>query len=373
MIDPRMTRLAKVLVEYSTELKPGEKVLIESIDIPDNMTAELIRVAREAGAEPLVTIKRNAVMRALLSHGSETQLQIIADVEAHRMKEMDAYIGARGSRNIAEMSDVPDSKMKDYQRIWWKPVHGEIRVRNTKWVVLRYPSDSMAQSADMSTEAFEDFYFDVCTMDYARMAKAMQPLRELMEKTDRVRIVGPGTELTFSTKGIPAVACDGKLNIPDGEVFTAPVRDSANGMVQFNTPTIYQGVTHENVRLAFKDGKVVEATSTNTGGLNKVLDSDEGARYVGEFALGFNPYITRAMKDILFDEKIAGSFHFTPGSAYEDEADNGNRSQIHWDMVCLQEASAGGGEIYFDDRLIRKDGLFVLDELKPLNPENLKS
>jgi len=372
MIDPRLTTLAQVLVEYSTDLKAGEKVLIEATDIPETMTVELIRVAREAGAEPLVTIKSNEVMRSLLMNGSETQLQLIADVEAHRMKEVDAYIGVRGSFNISELSDVPDEKMKLYQKIWWKPVHVEIRVRQTKWVVLRYPHQSMAQSAGMSTAAFEDFYFDVCTMDYRRMGGAMQPLRDLMEKTDQVRIVGPGTELTFSIKGIPAVACDGKLNIPDGEVFTAPVRDSANGTVQFNAPTIYQGATHQNVRLEFKDGKIIKATSSNTDGLNKMLDSDEGARYIGEFALGFNPYITKAMKDILFDEKIAGSFHFTPGSAYEDEADNGNRSQIHWDLVCLQEASAGGGEIWFDDRLIRKDGLFVTDDLKALNPEDLK-
>ena len=373
MIDPRMTRLAKLLIEYSTALKPGEKILIEAIDIPDPMTAELIRLARAAGADPLVSIKHNAVTRALLTHASETQLQLIADVECHRMKEMNAYIGMRGSHNISELSDVPDEKMKDYQRLWWKPVHVEIRVRKTRWVVLRWPTASMAQSANMSTDAFEDFYFNVCTMDYAKMSQAMKPLKDHMEKTDRVRIVGPGTELIFSIKGIPAVGCDGKLNVPDGEVFTAPVRDSVNGTIAYNAPTIYNGVTHENVRLTFKHGKITEANSSNTETLNKVFDSDEGARYIGEFAIGFNPYITKPMKDILFDEKIAGSFHFTPGGAYEDEADNGNRSQVHWDLVCMQNKASGGGEIYFDDRLIRKDGLFVVDELKGLNPENLKS
>ena len=372
MIDPRISSLAHLLIDYSTELKPGDKVLIEAIDVPDNVTNELIRVARKAGADPLVSIKHNQVLRTLLIHGSESQLRQIAEVEALRMKGMTAYIGLRGSDNIAELSDVPDEKIKLYQSLWWRPVHGEIRVRKTRWVVLRYPSPSMAQSADMSTEAFEDFYFNVCTMDYAKMSKAMQPLRERMEATDRVQIIGPQTELTFSIKDIPAVACDGKLNIPDGEVFTAPVRDSVNGTVQFNTPTIYQGVTYENVRLEFKDGKIVKATSNNSQGLNKVLDSDEGARYVGEFAIGFNPYITKPMKDILFDEKIAGSFHFTPGAAYEDDADNGNRSQIHWDMVCLQDTAAGGGEIWFDDQLIRQAGQFVVDDLKPLNPENLK-
>jgi len=372
MIDPRMTRLAEVLIGYSIELKPGEKILIEAIDVPPEITCELIRVVRNAGAEPLVTLKNNRVLRSLLTHGSEEQIKLTAEIEAARMKRVQAYIGLRGSLNVSELSDVPEDKMKAYQSLWWRPVHGEIRVRQTRWVVLRYPSEPMAQQAKMSTEAFEDFYFDVCTMDYRKMGKAMRPLQKRMEAADKVKLVGPGTELSFSIKGIPAVTCDGKLNIPDGEVFSAPVRDSVNGVIQFNAPTIYQGVPHDHIRLEFKDGKVIDATSNDTKHLNTVLDMDEGARYVGEFALGVNPYITRPMLDILFDEKIAGSFHFTPGSAYEDEADNGNRSQIHWDMVCLQTADAGGGEIHFDDELIRKDGLFVPDDLTPLNPENLK-
>lgn len=372
MIDPRMTRLADVLINYSTQMKPGENILIEAIDAPSEMVVELVKMAHQAGARPIVTIKQNAVLRALYNAGSEAQMQLIAEVESVRMKQVQAYIGLRGSHNIAELSDVPDDKMKLYQKLWWNPVHSEIRVRQTRWVVLRYPLPSMAQAARMSTEAFEEFYFNVCTMDYKKMSQAMQPLAELMEKTDRVKIVGPGTELTFSIKGIPAVPCDGKLNIPDGEVFTAPVRDSVNGTITHNATTLYQGVVHNNIRLTFKEGKVVEATSSNPEHLNKVLDSDEGARYVGEFAIGFNPYITDPMLDILFDEKIAGSFHFTPGAAYEDEADNGNRSTVHWDMVSIQTPQYGGGEIHFDDQLIRKDGQFVVDALKPLNPENLK-
>jgi aminopeptidase len=237
-------------------------------------------------------------------------------------------------------------------------------------VILRWPSPNMAQQAQMSTEAFEDFYFDVCTLDYARMSRAMQPLRELMEATDKVRLVAPGTDLTFSIRGIPAVACDGHQNIPDGEVFTAPRRTSAQGTIAFNSPTIYEGTTHENVRLTFREGRIVEATSSNPGHLDAVLGTDEGARYLGEFAIGFNPHVTKPMKDILFDEKIAGSIHLTPGACYDD-ASNGNKSRIHWDLVLRMTADVGGGEIYFDDRLIRKDGLFVVPELLPLNPENL--
>jgi aminopeptidase len=371
MIDPRLTKLADTLIGYSTEMKSGEKVLIEAIDIPEEMVCELIRVARGAGADPLVTIKNNRVQRALLNYSSQAQFDLIADTEALRMSKVDAYIGLRGNPNIAELSDVPESGHKMYQETIWRRVHQEIRVPKTRWVVLRWPTSSMAQQANMSTEGFENFYFDVCTMDYARMSRAMQPLAKRMAAADQVKIVGPGTELAFSIKGITAIPCDGKLNIPDGEVFTAPVRDSINGALQYNARTIYQGVVHDNVRFEFSEGKIVKASSTNTEHLNKVLDSDEGGRYVGEFALGFNPYITEPMLDILFDEKIAGSFHFTPGQAYE-EADNGNRSSIHWDIVCLQDAAHGGGEIYLDGELIRKDGLFVVDDLKGLNPERLK-
>ncbi|TGU85018.1 aminopeptidase, partial [Mesorhizobium sp. M00.F.Ca.ET.186.01.1.1] len=164
-------------------------------------------------------------------------------------------------------------------------------------------------------------------------------------------------------KGIPAIKCAGEANIPDGEVFTAPVRDSVNGTISYNTPSPYQGFTYDNIKLTFKDGKIIEATANDTTKINEVFDTDEGARYVGEFAIGVNPYIQNPMKDILFDEKIDGSFHFTPGQAYDD-AFNGNKSSIHWDLVMIQRPEWGGGEIWFDDRLIRKDGRFVVPELE---------
>jgi aminopeptidase len=225
--------------------------------------------------------------------------------------------------------------------------------------------------AGTSTEAFEDFYFDVCNLDYARMAEAMDPLQELMNKTDRVRITGPGTDISFSIKDIGSVKCCGRRNIPDGELYTAPVRDSVNGVISYNTPSINGGVTYENIRFVFKDGKIVEATANHTDRINTVLDADEGARYIGEFSFGFNPYIQHPMKDTLFDEKIDGSLHFTPGQAYK-AANNGNVSSVHWDLVLIQRPEYGGGEIWFDDVLIRKDGRFVLPELEVLNPENLK-
>ncbi len=369
MTDPRHAQLAETLVRYSTALKPGDTVLIEAIDVPHEFTRTLIATTAEAGARPLATLKSQEVWRALMLAGSEEQMGLIGSAEAHRMERVDAYIGVRGSANVAEWSDVPEEKMRLYNRLYWEPVHLGIRLKK-RWTVLRWPNASMAQLAGMSTAAFEEFYFRVCNLDYARMSAAMKPLATLMERTDRVRLVAPDTELAFSIRGIPAVPCDGRANIPDGEVFTAPVRESVEGTIRFNTPTIYQGVAHDDVRLTFERGRIIAASSTDTAHLTRVLDTDPGARYVGEFSLAFHPHITRPMRDILFDEKIAGSIHFTPGNAY-GEADNGNRSGIHWDLVLRMDPASGGGEVWFDDRLIRKDGRFVLDELAGLNPEEL--
>src|SRR6266404_6916108 len=364
MHDARFDKLAKLLVEYSTRLKRNEKVLIEAFDVPDEMAIALIRAARKAGAIPFVQVQRAQISRELALGASDRQLNLAAKHELTRMKKMDAYIAVRGSNNITELSDVP---MKQMQLIMKKmrPVQDQ-RVKKTKWVVLRWPTSSMAQLAAMSTEAFEDFYFEVCTLDYRKLQPGMKALKALMEKTDRVEIKGPGTDLRFSVNGIPAVICGGDRNIPDGEVFTCPIKNSVEGQVTFNAPSIYQGIGFDGIRLEFREGKIVDATSNQPEKLNKILDSDPGARYIGEFSLGFNPHVLQPMRDILFDEKIAGSFHFTPGQAYE-EADNGNRSQVHWDMVCIQRPDYGGGEIYFDDKLIRRDGEFLPKRLRSLN------
>jgi len=369
MHDPRFDKLAQLLVEYSTALKRNETVLIESFDVPDEMTIALVRAARKAGAIPFTQIQRARVSRELALNATERQLNLTAIHELARMKKMDAYIGLRGSHNITELSDVSPEQMKLLAKKM-RPVQDQ-RVKKTKWVVLRWPTASMAQQAGMSTEAFEDFYFDVCTLDYRRLQPGMKALKALMEKTDQVAIKGPGTDLRFSIKEIGAVTCGGDRNIPDGEVFSCPIKDSVEGHVTFNAPTIYQSIGFDGIRLDFREGKIVEAASNQTEKLNKILDSDPGARYIGEFSLGFNPYILHPMRDILFDEKIAGSFHFTPGQAYED-ADNGNRSQVHWDMVSIQRPDYGGGEVYFDGKLIRRDGEFVPKDLRSLNRGNFK-
>ncbi|MBA3830681.1 MAG: aminopeptidase [Chthoniobacterales bacterium] len=369
MQDDRFDQLASLLVHYSTDLQRDEKVLIESFDAPEEMTIALIRAARKAGAVPFSQIQRARVSRELALGANEKQLGLAATHELARMKKMDAYIAVRGSHNISELADVPIDRLKLVAKKM-RAVQDQ-RVQKTKWVVLRWPTPAMAQLAGMSTEAFEDFFFKVCTLDYRKLQPGMKALKALMEKTDKVQVKGPETDLRFSIKGISAIICGGDRNIPDGEVFSCPVKNSVQGHVTFNVPSIYQSTGFDNIRLDFRDGKIVEATSNQTKKLNEVLDSDAGARYIGEFSLGCNPYIREPMRDILFDEKIAGSFHFTPGQAYQ-EADNGNRSQVHWDMVCIQRKEYGGGAVYFDDELIRRDGEFLPKQLRSLNWKNFK-
>jgi aminopeptidase len=364
MQDARFDKLASLLVDYSTDLKRDEKVLIESFDAPDEMTIALVRATRKAKAIPFVQLQRARVTRELALEIDPRALDLTAAYELARMKKMNAYIAVRGSNNISELADVPIDKMKLVAKKL-RPLQDQ-RVQKTKWVVLRWPTPAMAQLAGMSTEAFEDFFFKVCTLDYRKLQPGMKALKALMEKTDQVQIKGPGTDLRFSIKGISAIICGGDRNIPDGEVFSCPVKNSVQGHVTFNAPSIYQSTAFDNIRLEFRDGKIVDATSNQTQKLNAVLDSDAGARYIGEFSLGCNPYIMQPMRDILFDEKIAGSFHFTPGQAYQ-EADNGNRSQVHWDMVSIQRKDYGGGEIYFDGQLVRRDGEFLPAQLRSLN------
>ena len=371
-MDSRNALLAKNLVNHSCSLKTGEKILIEvkGLDgIP--LLNEIIKEVYAVGGLPFVEIYTESIERQLLMGATEEQMKYLADMHSKRMGDMDAYIAVRCPSNVNELSDVPEDKHKLYSTIYSKEVHLNNRLTKTKWVVLRYPNTSMSQLSGKSTESFAEFYYNVCNLDYKKMDKAMEPLKKLMEKTDKVTIKGPGTDLTFSIKDIPVVTCAGSNNIPDGEVFTAPVKNSINGILSYNTPSDYQGYTFNNVILEFKDGKIIKSTSNNTDKLNSIFDTDEGARYIGEFSIAVNPFILEPMNDILFDEKIMGSFHLTPGNSYK-EAFNGNISSIHWDLVCIQRSEYVGGEIYFDDVLIRKDGIFVLDELKSLNAENLK-
>ncbi len=369
-MDNRITILAQNLVGYSCSVQKGEKVLVSyEGDTTKPLVKQIIKEIYRKGAFPYVEIRDSSVLREVMLGAEEDQIEFMKEYQLKQMEGMDAFIAIRAGDNSAELSDVPSEKLNLYSKVL-RPVQ-DYRVNNTKWVVLRYPNNSMAQLANTSVETFEDFYFDVCNLDYGKMSVAMDSLVAFMNKTDKVRLTGPGTDLTFSIRDIPAIKCSGERNIPDGEVYTAPVRDSMNGRISYNTASEEQGFTYENIVFDIKDGKIIDATANDTKRINELLDTDESARYFGEFAIGVNPYILHPMKDTLFDEKICGSFHLTPGASYED-AFNGNKSAVHWDLVMIQREDYGGGEMYFDDVLIRKDGLFVIDELICLNPENLK-
>ncbi|MCB2229203.1 aminopeptidase [bacterium] len=374
MKDKRNEVLARQLLDYSVGLKKGEVLYLE---IKGKETLELgkqiIRLASERGATTFWYYNDESLLRQFTRSATDDQFKSLASLHLPLMQRADAYIGLRGSDNPFDMADIDQSQIDKQNSLFYKPVHLEERVKRTRWVVLRFPNNAMAQLAETSQEAFEDFYYDVCCADYAKMSKAQDRLFALMDATDKVEIKAPGTDLSFSIKGISCVKCDGKRNIPDGEVYTAPVRDSINGTITYNCPSLYQGTLYNNISFTFENGKIVKATcSGDDSKLNKILDTDDGARYVGEFAIGVNPFILHPMRDTLFDEKIAGSFHFTPGQCY-DEAPNGNQSSIHWDLVLIQRPDYGGGEIWFDGTLIRKDGVFTDAQLeKDFSKENLR-
>jgi len=365
MLDPRNDKLADILVNYSCSVKRGDVVFISMRGIPSmELGKAIIRKTTEAGGVPYWHYNDDSLFRQFLLRNDEEQIKKYASIHLPIVKKTDCYISVAGTGNPFDLSDIPSEKMELYKRLFYRPVLADQIIKKARWVAMRFPNDAMAQLAQQPQEVFEKFFYDVCCINYKKMSEAMNPLVKLLKKTDRVHIKGPGTDLTFSIKGIDVVKCDGHRNIPDGEVYTAPVRNSVNGHITYNTPSLYEGTVYEGIRFEFKNGKIIKASSSsNEKKLNKILDTDSGARYVGEFAIGVNPMIKEPMKDTLFDEKIDGSFHFTPGRCY-DMAPNGNKSAIHWDLVVIQRKDYGGGEIWFDDCLIRKNGQFVVSELK---------
>ncbi len=367
MKDLRLQALAKNLLEHSLRIKPGERLMISGPAAAKPLIQALIELAYEKELLPFVRLYDEEVTRWVAQRSTEERQKIETGWDVQALSDIDAYISVTAEENDAEFSAVSPGIMQMRSRV--RKPWSDIVTNRKKWVLLGWPTVGQAQKARMPYSEFCDFILDVSCVDYAEMGRRMRPLCALMSRTDRVHIIGPGTDLSFSIKGIPNVPCAGENNIPDGEVFTAPVKDSVEGTLAYNTPCPYHGKVYNKVSLEFSKGRIVRAAAEqDSEALNAIFDTDEGARGIGEFALGVNPRITRAFGNILFDEKIAGSFHFTPGNAYENEADNGNRSAIHWDMVCIQTPGFGGGEIRFDSVLIRKDGLFVPEELKPLNP-----
>ena len=362
MQHPNDIAFAKKICHYSIELKPGEKVWVELIGLNGiGLVQALVKEIRAMGGEPFVKLMDPVIKRTLLDTGNKAfwQTQCKLDGEA-LMEEMDAFIGIRASENGFESCDIDQKKLEAYNSHYLKPVHLEKRVKGTKWVIMRYPSAAFAMNARMSTEAFEQFYYDACLFDYEKLSASIEPLEALLRKTDRIRLKGEGTDISFSVKGQNWIPCVGKRNLPDGELFSAPILDSINGTISY-APSLYDGKPFDFVKLVVKEGVVVDYDSSNNKALSEILETDAGAKRFGEFSFGLNTRIKEPMWDILFDEKIYGSNHLTLGQDY-DEASNGNSSTIHWDLVNI------GSDVYCDDVLVRKGRLFVLDQLKALNP-----
>lgn len=369
MIDKRLIMLAKKLVNYSCNVKSGEKVWVEYSDASEDFICEIIKEIFRCGAYPIVKNSNRKLKSVMLNNATKQYYNFLTKHDCALMQECDAVILVSGENNAFEFANVAEDKNDLYDLFYVKPVHLDIRI-NKKWVLLRFPTPGFAQNAKMNTYEFEDYFFNVCNLDYAKLSFAMDNLKTLMEKTDKVKIISKDTNLTFSIKNMKAVKCCGECNIPDGELYTAPVKNSVNGKICFNIPSLNNGTVFRNIMLEFENGKIVNCDCNEKQKLENILNTDEGSRYLGEFAFGLNPYVNKPILDILFDEKMCGSVHFAIGNSYDD-APNGNKSAIHWDLISNHKTEFGGGEIYFDDVLIRKNGKFILPELFALNEENL--
>lgn len=367
-------KFARLICEQSLAIQPGEKVLIEITGMEDGLAAALIRAVYKAGGLPFYNQLRDSLQSVWISGAGAEAMEMQAAWDMRRMEEMGVYIGLRISDNPFDMSAVPQEKSQLYRTCYERPVHFETRLPHTRWLVTCLPNASMAQAAGMATEELERFYYRCCCIDYDRFARRMEPLAKRMAQTDQVRITGADVDLHFSIKDVGVCVCRGNRNIPAGEVFTAPVRESVEGFIRYNTPSMYNGQLYSGICLEFSRGRI-EKVSCRQGSqtdLEEIFQIDGGARYIGEFALGTNPFVDRIMGNILFDEKAACSFHFTPGNSYQS-CGNGNVSKIHWDLIYRMQPAFGGGEIWFDNVLIQKDGLYLLEDLQPLNPENLRA
>jgi aminopeptidase len=372
MKDRRLDRLAEIFLTHSLSLEKGDGFLVSASVEALPLVHAIIDLSGRMGVFPVVELNDEEAVRLRTSLFDPADASAMAFLDASarwdlaRWQDLKGRISIRGVGNDSEMSGVPADRMRlvaDRMR----PVQ-DLVVNQRKWVLFDWPTKGMAQKAGMPFSEFFDYTMAIADLDYARLEADETLLAGYMAKTDTVRIEGPGTDLAFSIRGIPAVCCCGRRNIPDGEVYTAPVAGTAEGHVTYNVPTSYWGRNFRNVRLEFRKGVVTNASCDgDSSALSGILDSDPGARRLGEFSFGVNNAIREPIGNILFDEKIGGSFHLTPGSAYV-RADNGNRSAIHWDLVCIQRADHGGGRIYLDGLLVREDGRFLPDDLQGLNP-----
>lgn len=368
MQDPRIGKLARLLVNYSIRLKPGENVyLLTDSELGLPLAREVYKEIIIKGGHPYphLVLDPNVGMGAMdpifMRYAIADQLSHLSDIALREMQEMDAYIRIGAPENTKDLAGIDPERIVARERAT-QPILDE-RLRK-RWVVTRYPTPALAQEAGMSISDYEDFLYGACLVNYRRMKREQGVIKERFDNGRLVRIVAPGTDLTFSISGRRGIMCYGLRNVPDGEVYYAPVEDSMNGVVSFPYPTIVDGQEVDGVVLEFENGRVVKASaSKNEKLLIAKLDTDKGARVVGEFGIGTNYGITRYTKNTLFDEKIGGTIHLALGNAYEGSApkDVRNKSAIHWDMVVDLREFTGGGKIYLDRRIVQRNGVFRIE------------
>ncbi|MCL2149884.1 MAG: aminopeptidase [Dehalococcoidia bacterium] len=367
MADIRIEKLAELLVGYSVGVKPGDKVAIVAPAIAAPLTRAIYAKVLQAGGFPWVMASSADTMELLYRYGSREQLEYVHEGQRLITEKYDVRIVIIGEENTKALSRIDPAKMVIYDQARTELTDAMMRrsaAGELRWVLAPYPTNAFAQDAEMSLGDYEDFLYKACLPDlvdpigyWQKVATEQERIVQWLKGRDQVHVIGPETDLRLSVAGRTFINCAGKFNVPDGEVFTGPVEDSAEGYVYFSYPAIESGREVIGIRLHFSQGRVIKATAEkNEDFLLKTLDTDAGARYLGEFAIGTNEGITQFTREILFDEKIGGSFHMALGAGYP-ETGSRNKSAIHWDMVCdLRD----GGEIRVDGELLYRNGKFVI-------------
>lgn len=355
-MDKRWLDVADILVNYSTEVQPGERVMIAMREIETlPLVKSVYQAVIKAGGFPQVQFLSDYLDHALLAHGTNEQISWVPEIESHGMKWADVYIALRGTHNIYEFADIPSDKIATYRQSMGKI--SSMRWENTRWCIIRVPNEDFAQQAETDVETIMDIFFEATIRDYEKEAEKLDQLTQKLNKGSQIRFVAKDTDLSFSTKNRKWLADTGKLNLPAGEIFTAPINSTLNGNISFDWPGILGGRLVHNIKLEWKNGELVHASaSKNEDFLLQVLDSDPGAKLLGEFAVGTNPHINRFCKDIFFDEKIGGTVHVALGRAYP-ECGGENQSAIHWDVIKDTRAE---GKIFLDEKLIFNQGKFLI-------------
>ncbi len=357
LIDPRLNKMADILINHSLKVKKGERVLISADILAKPFVLVLYeKLIKKGAAEIRVQFDSYEFAEIYFKNASQKQIKIFPKISFSEMKQIDCYLAIRASGNRKALSKIDAFKIAEREKTI-RPIL-DWRAEKTRWVIANFPCEAFAQEAEMSLAEYEDFVFKgVGGVDWKKLAKNQEKIKRLVNKAKNVRIIASDTDLTFFIKGRKAISDDGEKNMPGGEVFTSVVEDSANGHIKYSFPAIYMGREVSNIRLEFKKGKVIKATADkNEKDLNKIIDMDKGARFIGEFGIGNNFQITRFTKDILYDEKIGGTIHLALGKGYKETLSK-NKSALHWDMICDLRKD---GELWFDKKLVQKNGKWLV-------------